>query len=110
MTYTRPGDFGEGYIFSAADFNKFLRDNFMAAVPDIFEQAGDLAMGDASANAVRRHPKSGVVGELLTSMAGVLEWHRPYVTFGLMRAAEKNMVVGQGKRCQECMMETLQSI
>jgi len=80
MTYTRPGDFYEGYIFSAADFNMYLRDNFMAAVPDIFEQAGDLAMGDASADAVRRHPKSSLVGQLLTSMSGVLAWHRPYVT------------------------------
>lgn len=81
MAYTRPGDFSELYIFSASDFNVYIRDNFKAAIPDIFTAAGDLAVGVGADEITTLSAVSYHCVRMLTSMSSALVWHRAYTTF-----------------------------
>jgi hypothetical protein len=43
MAYNTPPTKNTGDVFTAAEFNSYIRDNFAAGVPDIFTTKGDLA-------------------------------------------------------------------
>lgn len=53
MSYTPVPTYVTGDLFTAANANTYWRDNFAAGVPDIFEAAGDLAVGAGENAAVR---------------------------------------------------------
>lgn len=63
MTYTPVPEKTTGDLWSAADHNTYIRDNFAAGVPDIFTTAGDMAVA-SGADAAMRLP-IGTTGQLL---------------------------------------------
>ncbi len=73
MGYNAVPTVATGDVWSAANHNTYIRDNFAAGVPDIFTAAGDLVYATA-ANAAA--PLAiGTVGQaLLSSSDGLPEW------------------------------------
>lgn len=77
MAYNVPTTKSNGQAITAAEWNTYVRDNFEAAVPDIFEAAGDLAVGLGN-NAGTRLP-AGAPGTFLVAHSGMalgVQWQR----------------------------------
>jgi hypothetical protein len=53
MAYTAVPSKSTGDLWTAADHNTYIKDNFAASVPDIFTTKGDLAVATSSATATR---------------------------------------------------------
>jgi len=78
MAYNTPPTKNTGDTFSASEFNTYIRDNMAAGVPDIFEAAGDLAVG-SGADAAMRLAK-GQIGQLLRVLSnGSVGWGGPLI-------------------------------
>ena len=75
MAYTAVPTVATGDLWTAANHNTYIRDNFAAGVPDIFTTKGDLAVGTA-ANAASRLGvgSNGYSLEALSSEATGLVW------------------------------------
>lgn len=53
MAYTAVPTATTGYLWTAADHNTYIKDNFAAGVPDIFTTKGDIAIATAADTAAR---------------------------------------------------------
>lgn len=72
MTYSAVPTVATGDLWTASNHNTYIRDNFAAGVPDIFQAAGDLAYASA-ADAAARLP-IGANGQVLSIAAGLPVW------------------------------------
>ncbi len=72
MAYNTPPTKNTGDTFTAGEFNTYIRDNFAAGVPDIFQAAGDLAVGSGPDSAARL--PAGAEGQLLKVVGGAVGW------------------------------------
>ena len=76
MAYTEVPTVTTGEVWTAADHNTYIKDNFAAGVPDIFTTKGDLAVG-TGANAASRLA-IGTAGQYLVTdsdEATGLKWY-----------------------------------
>lgn len=77
MAYNVPPSKSNGQTITAAEWNTYVRDNFEAAVPDLFEADGDLAVGLGN-NAGDRLPV-GTPGTFLVANSAMplgVQWQR----------------------------------
>lgn len=65
MAYTAVPTQNTGDLWTAANHNTYIRDNFAAGVPDIFTAKGDLAVATAANTATNR--AVGTNGQILTA-------------------------------------------
>lgn len=65
MSYSVVPSVTTGYLWTAADHNTYIKDNFAAGVPDIFTTKGDLAIATAADAAARL--AVGTNGQVLTA-------------------------------------------
>lgn len=72
MSYNPVPTVATGDLWTASNHNTYIRDNFIAGVPDIFQAAGDLVYGSA-ADAAARLP-IGANGQILSIAAGLPVW------------------------------------
>lgn len=80
MAYNPVPTVTTGDLWTASNHNTYIRDNFAAGVPDIFEAKGDIAVATGP-NAAARLP-IGSAGQVLTVKDGLPTWISPLVTFG----------------------------
>jgi hypothetical protein len=76
MSYSAVPTVSTGDLWSAANHNTYIRDNFAAGVPDIFTAAGDIAYATA-ANAAVALPIGTTNQSLLSSSDGLPFWGDP---------------------------------
>jgi hypothetical protein len=75
MAYNTPPTKNTGDVFTASEFNTYIRDNFAAGVPDIFTTAGDIAVATGANVGVRL--AVGTQGQRLvvdTTQAAKIKW------------------------------------
>jgi hypothetical protein len=72
MAYTVVPTVATGDLWTAANHNTYIRDNFAASVPDVFITAGDLVYGSAADVAARLG--IGSAGQVLTVSGGLPAW------------------------------------
>lgn len=93
MAYTDIPTVSVGDLYTASDFNTYLRDNFRAGIPDAFTAKGDIAFGeDADTIGILA---LGNAGDWLTCDAGEtlgVKWAAPvsffdWFTFGAFTCA-----------------------
>lgn len=72
MAYNIVPTVATGDLWTAAQHNTYIRDNFAAGVPDIFTAAGDLVYGSAVNAAARLG--IGSEGQVLKAVSGLPAW------------------------------------
>lgn len=85
MAYNTPPTKNTGDVFTASEFNTYIRDNFAAGVPDIFAAKGDLAVATA-ANAATRLAV-GTNGQRLaadSAQASGVKWADDYYSMSFL--------------------------
>ena len=72
MSYNPVPTVATGDLWTASNHNTYIRDNFSAGIPDLFQAAGDLVYGSA-ADAAARLP-IGANGQILSIAGGLPAW------------------------------------
>lgn len=72
MAYTAVPTVATGDLWTAANHNTYIRDNFAAGVPDIFTASGDLVYGSVADVAARL--AIGSAGQILNVSGGLPAW------------------------------------
>jgi hypothetical protein len=93
MAYNTPPTKNTGDVFTAAEFNQYIRDNFAAGVPDIFSAKGDLVAATA-ANAATRLAV-GTNGQRLvadSTQATGVKWADDYYIISLIMSGGGGVV------------------
>jgi len=80
MAYSAVPTVATGDLWTASNHNTYIRDNFAAGVPDIFQAAGDLVYGSA-ADAAARLP-IGANGQILSIATGLPAWGYAFPVIG----------------------------
>lgn len=78
MAYNTPPTKADGDVFTGAEFNTYVRDNFVAGVPDIMAAKGDLAVASGPDAAARLAVGSN--GQILIADSGAthgVNWSFP---------------------------------
>jgi len=85
MAYNTPPTKNTGDVFTASEFNTYIRDNFAAGVPDIFAAKGDLAAATGPDAATRL--AVGTNGQRLaadSAQSAGMKWVDDYYTIGVV--------------------------
>jgi len=90
MAYSPVPTVATGDLWTASNHNTYIRDNFAAGVPDIFQAAGDLVYA-SGADAAARLP-IGNTGQILSIAGGLPAWGYAVPVLGYV---EKNGIVNQ---------------
>ena len=96
MGYTVPPTLAADYLWTASDHNIYIRDNFAAAVPDLFTEEGELVVGNG-ANAITTLSPPSYGGEYLTALAAEatgMIWQRLRTTIAYSDGDDWNEVSG----------------
>jgi len=84
MVYNPVPTVATGDLWTASNHNTYIRDNFAASIPDIFQAAGDLVYASA-ADAAARLP-IGSNGLLLSIVNGLPSWGAGVPVIGFAQA------------------------
>jgi hypothetical protein len=85
MAYNTPPTKSDNDVFTASEYNTYIRDNFAAGVPDIFSAKGDIAIATGPNAATRL--AVGTNGQRLaadSTQANGVKWTDDYFTISIL--------------------------